>query len=160
VPVRHSEHEAATGSQDADHLDDRSLGLGKVLDRTHRVNRVEALVDERQTANIRDTAPQRSCSKCRACLSDYRGRQIDPEDVRTLAAGPLENPGVLCFVPQIGLEQPAACEQRQLLGEKPRLVVEVVVGRGGSREHRKVAANPFPESAIDGRVVMRVARHE
>ena len=59
MPVRHADDGAAAGFEHARHLFDGALGFVEVLDRAHRVDRVEAGVAEGQVAHVADGALQR-----------------------------------------------------------------------------------------------------
>ena len=58
MPVRHADDGAPAGLEHARHLLDGALGFVEVLDRAHRVDRVEARVAEGQIAHVADGALQ------------------------------------------------------------------------------------------------------
>jgi hypothetical protein len=103
VPVRHADDRAAAGLEDARHFLHRALGFVEVLDRAHRVDRVEAVV-AKGSARTSPTAPfsgrRRRVVERGARLDDRRLGDVDAVRARAVPAGPREDARVLGLVPQ------------------------------------------------------------
>ncbi len=156
MPVRHADDRASARLQHPRHLPHGLLGLVEVLDRAHRVDRVEAGVAEGQRADVGGRGPQRrraarergpapaspSAPRCRrrrraprAAAAHARMRVFFASSHRSV----------------LRIRRPV--ERRQVLGEQALLVVRVVARRRGAAEIGKALADPGPESPIRGRVV-------
>jgi hypothetical protein len=133
-----------------------ALGLVEMLDRPHRVDGIEAGIQERQLADVAEGGFERMVRRALVALegamrlSDDRRGDVDPVGVRALPAGPRQNARVLRFVPEIRFQDLQAGEGREMLGEQPPLVVRVVARRDRPAQVRKPLADACPEIAVGG----------
>ena len=153
VAVRHADDGASARLQHARHLCDGPLGFVEMLDRAHRIDRIEARVARRAGRGRRRRQPAGECapgptSNAPARLNRRSARRCPRRRRARPAAGPRQDARVLGLVPQVGLENPQAGERGEVLGEQPPLVVGVVARRRGAGEVGKALADARPEIAV------------
>ena len=141
--IGYADDRHASGPQDAEDLLERRVRLGEVFDRPHGIHHVEAGCGERQRPYVGDEAVQRqmAVAEVPARSHDGRSRDIHPERFRSCLGGPAEDAGVLGLIPEIGLENPAAVQRRQVAAEEPLFVFEVLRGRARAAKIGKVSSD-------------------
>ena len=155
MPIRDADDRAAARLQDSSDLLDGVLGFVEMLDRPHRVDRVEGCVAEWQRAHVTDGTVQRASPagtvvECAARLPDDRFGNVDTAGQRTALLCPRENPRILRLVPQVGLEYPQALQRREVVGKQTLFVARVITRRGGPTEVGKALADVRPEMPVRG----------
>ena len=119
-----------------------------MLDRPHRVDRVEGVRGEGQRAHVRRDATVRTSGENASCRAHDAERDIDAERPRALIGRPPKDLGVLGLVPEIRLEQRPSGEIGKKALEETSLAFEVVGGGCRALERREVDAHVGPERLL------------
>ena len=101
VPVRHADDRAPARTQHANDFPDGLFGPVEVLDRTHRVDGIEARIAEREIADVRGGRVQRMrrARKRGHRPIDRRPRDVDAKRNRATIGGPRQDARVPGLVP-------------------------------------------------------------